>query len=156
MGLYRVEKYLIFCYIFTYLGTVEVLSYPSLRPLDTLMAHTAGCYCIAIDPTGRYVSVIIFFNRLSSFFHRKHNGHDKIYILAILRQTFCRWKCWFPCQLMGYLRDALCAYLYKARVSFPSFHICLLYSTIVFRDIFRVYLARNLECYVSQMACSDN
>ncbi|KAG5066147.1 hypothetical protein JHK86_009878 [Glycine max] len=31
-------------------GTMEVLSYPSLRPLDTLMAHTAGCYCIAIDP----------------------------------------------------------------------------------------------------------
>ncbi|KAJ1393016.1 WD40/YVTN repeat-like-containing domain superfamily [Sesbania bispinosa] len=38
-------------------GTVEVLSYPSLRPLDTLMAHTAGCYCIAIDPIGRYFAV---------------------------------------------------------------------------------------------------
>ncbi|WVY94962.1 hypothetical protein V8G54_034050 [Vigna mungo] len=38
-------------------GTVEVLSYPSLRPLDTLMAHTAGCYCIAIDPVGRYFAV---------------------------------------------------------------------------------------------------
>ncbi|MED6112161.1 THO complex subunit 3, variant 2 [Stylosanthes scabra] len=38
-------------------GTVEVLSYPSLRPLDTLMAHTAGCYCIAIDPVGRYFVV---------------------------------------------------------------------------------------------------
>ncbi|CAL8998731.1 unnamed protein product [Prunus brigantina] len=25
----------------------------SLRPVDTLMAHTAGCYCIAIDPLGR-------------------------------------------------------------------------------------------------------
>lgn len=61
MGLYRVEKYLIFCYILTYLGTVEVLSYPSLRPLDTLMAHTAGCYCIAIDPTGRYVSSVCYF-----------------------------------------------------------------------------------------------
>lgn len=35
------------------LGTVEVLSYPSLRAVDTLMAHTAGCYCIAIDPVGR-------------------------------------------------------------------------------------------------------
>lgn len=34
-------------------GTVEVLSYPSLKPLDTLTAHTAGCYCIAIDPKGR-------------------------------------------------------------------------------------------------------
>ncbi|RVW50091.1 THO complex subunit 3 [Vitis vinifera] len=33
-------------------GTVEVLAYPALRPLDTLMAHTAGCYCIAIDPIG--------------------------------------------------------------------------------------------------------
>ncbi|KAG2682716.1 hypothetical protein I3760_11G203600 [Carya illinoinensis] len=38
-------------------GTVEVLAYPSLRPLDTLMAHTAGCYCIAIDPIGRYFAV---------------------------------------------------------------------------------------------------
>ena len=34
-------------------GTVEVLSYPSLQRVDTLMAHTAGCYCIAIDPLGR-------------------------------------------------------------------------------------------------------
>jgi hypothetical protein len=34
-------------------GTVEVLSYPSLQPLETVMAHTAGCYCIAIDPKGR-------------------------------------------------------------------------------------------------------
>ncbi|KAF6141356.1 hypothetical protein GIB67_008533 [Kingdonia uniflora] len=38
-------------------GTVEVLSYPSLRPLHTLMAHTAGCYCIGIDPLGRYFAV---------------------------------------------------------------------------------------------------
>ncbi|KAK7825319.1 tho complex subunit 3 [Quercus suber] len=37
--------------------TVEVLAYPSLRPLDTLVAHTAGCYCIAIDPMGRYFAV---------------------------------------------------------------------------------------------------
>jgi THO complex subunit 3 len=35
-------------------GTVEVLEYPSLQTLQTLVAHTAGCYCIAIDPTGRY------------------------------------------------------------------------------------------------------
>ncbi|KAI4307793.1 hypothetical protein L6164_030937 [Bauhinia variegata] len=38
-------------------GTVEVLAHPSLRHLDTLMAHTAGCYCIAIDPVGRYFAV---------------------------------------------------------------------------------------------------
>ncbi|XP_042432425.1 THO complex subunit 3-like [Zingiber officinale] len=38
-------------------GTVEVLSYPSLKVLHTLMAHTAGCYCIAIDPIGRYFAV---------------------------------------------------------------------------------------------------
>ncbi|KAL5548100.1 hypothetical protein UlMin_003331 [Ulmus minor] len=35
-------------------GTVVVLAYPSIKPVDTLMAHTAGCYCIAIDPTKRY------------------------------------------------------------------------------------------------------
>ncbi|RWR76158.1 THO complex subunit 3 [Cinnamomum micranthum f. kanehirae] len=38
-------------------GTLEVLDYPSLRVLHTLMAHTAGCYCIAIDPIGRYFAV---------------------------------------------------------------------------------------------------
>ncbi|MBA0597011.1 hypothetical protein Gotur_014794 [Gossypium turneri] len=43
--------------MFFFSGTVEVLAYPLLRPVDTLMAHTAGCYCIAIDPTGRYFAV---------------------------------------------------------------------------------------------------
>ncbi|KAL4566944.1 hypothetical protein LXL04_031070 [Taraxacum kok-saghyz] len=38
-------------------GTVEVLGYPSLQAVDTLTAHTAGCYCIAIDPFGRYFAV---------------------------------------------------------------------------------------------------
>ncbi|XP_008782985.2 THO complex subunit 3 isoform X1 [Phoenix dactylifera] len=38
-------------------GTVEVLAYPSLKVLHTLVAHTAGCYCIAIDPIGRYFAV---------------------------------------------------------------------------------------------------
>ncbi|XP_042754636.1 THO complex subunit 3 isoform X2 [Lactuca sativa] len=38
-------------------GTVEVLGYPSLQAVDTLTAHTAGCYCIAIDPLGRYFAV---------------------------------------------------------------------------------------------------
>jgi THO complex subunit 3 len=46
-----------FFFLTTGLGTVEVLSYPSLKPLDTLTAHTAGCYCIAIDPKGRYFAV---------------------------------------------------------------------------------------------------
>lgn len=41
--------------VLLHLGTVEVLAYPSLRAVDTLMAHTAGCYCIAIDPVGRCV-----------------------------------------------------------------------------------------------------
>ncbi|GFS45216.1 transducin/WD40 repeat-like superfamily protein [Actinidia rufa] len=44
------EGNLIFC-------TVEVLAYPSLQAVSTLMAHTAGCYCIAIDPLGRYFAV---------------------------------------------------------------------------------------------------
>ncbi|KAF7140682.1 hypothetical protein RHSIM_Rhsim06G0234500 [Rhododendron simsii] len=38
-------------------GTVEVLAYPSLQSVDTLVAHTASCYCIAIDPLGRYFAV---------------------------------------------------------------------------------------------------
>ncbi|CAA7062618.1 unnamed protein product [Microthlaspi erraticum] len=44
-------------FLTTGLGTVEVLAYPSLKPLDTLTAHTAGCYCIATDPKGRYFAV---------------------------------------------------------------------------------------------------
>ena len=40
-------------------GTVEVLEYPSLQTLQTLVAHTAGCYCIAIDPTGRLLLVLL-------------------------------------------------------------------------------------------------
>lgn len=50
-------------FLTTGLGTVEVLSYPlekmqnDLKPVDTLTAHTAGCYCIAIDPKGRYFAV---------------------------------------------------------------------------------------------------
>jgi len=36
-------------------------------------------------------------------------------------QIFCCWKCWFPCQPVEHLRDALCAYLHKARVSFHWF-----------------------------------
>lgn len=36
-----------------HIGTVEVLAYPSLQAVNTLNAHTAGCYCIAIDPLGR-------------------------------------------------------------------------------------------------------
>ncbi|KAG6557382.1 hypothetical protein Mapa_000651 [Marchantia paleacea] len=38
-------------------GTVEVLAYPTLHTLRTLVAHTAGCYCIAIDPSGKYFAV---------------------------------------------------------------------------------------------------
>ena len=38
-------------------STVEVLSYPSLQVLHTLVAHTADCYCIAINPIGRYFAV---------------------------------------------------------------------------------------------------
>ncbi|XP_034220797.1 THO complex subunit 3 isoform X2 [Prunus dulcis] len=48
-------------------GTVEVLAYPSLRPVDTLMAHTAGCYCIAIDPLGRSPVRTISFNNTGEY-----------------------------------------------------------------------------------------
>lgn len=58
----------LFDFIFCCLGTVEVLSYPSLRPLDTLMAHTAGCYCIAIDPIGRYPTNLSYSLRVFHLF----------------------------------------------------------------------------------------
>lgn len=44
-------------FLTTGMGTVDILAYPSLSTLHSLDAHTAGCYCIAIDPTGRYFAV---------------------------------------------------------------------------------------------------
>lgn len=39
------------------IGTVNVLSYPSLEPLMEMKAHTASCICIEFDPTGKYFAV---------------------------------------------------------------------------------------------------
>jgi THO complex subunit 3 len=36
-----------------YVGFVEVVNYPSLDVVCKLNAHTAGCYCIAMDPLDR-------------------------------------------------------------------------------------------------------
>ena len=41
----------------TGLGTVEVMSYPSVQPLHSLSGHTAGCYCIAYQPGGQHFAV---------------------------------------------------------------------------------------------------
>jgi THO complex subunit 3 len=38
-------------FVTTGLGTVEVLGYPLWGALHTLQAHTAGCYCLALDPS---------------------------------------------------------------------------------------------------------
>ena len=38
-------------------GTVEVLAYPSWEARHTLAAHTAGCYCLALDPRGGQLAV---------------------------------------------------------------------------------------------------
>jgi len=52
------QELIVIISIFFHSGTVEVLAYPSLKPVYTLMAHTAGCYCIAIDPTGRSATIL--------------------------------------------------------------------------------------------------
>ena len=36
---------------------MEVLSYPKMTTLHTISAHTAGCYCIAFDPTGKHFAL---------------------------------------------------------------------------------------------------
>ncbi|KAF0922146.1 hypothetical protein E2562_027764 [Oryza meyeriana var. granulata] len=41
----------------TGLRHVEVISYPSFKTLCKLNAHTAGCYCIGMDPLDRYFAV---------------------------------------------------------------------------------------------------
>lgn len=38
-------------------GTVRVYEYPSLQLVNTLKAHTANCYCVEADPTGKYLAV---------------------------------------------------------------------------------------------------
>ncbi|XP_002734008.1 THO complex subunit 3-like [Saccoglossus kowalevskii] len=35
-------------------GCINILSYPELKPLQTLNAHPANCICIEFDPTGKY------------------------------------------------------------------------------------------------------
>jgi WD40 repeat protein len=35
-------------------GTIEIFSYPKLERMRSLPAHTANCFCIDFDPTGKY------------------------------------------------------------------------------------------------------
>ncbi|CAH1258398.1 THOC3 [Branchiostoma lanceolatum] len=35
-------------------GCINILSYPELKQLQTLSAHSANCICIKFDPTGKY------------------------------------------------------------------------------------------------------
>lgn len=43
-------------YLTTGQGTIKIFDYPSFKLLHTLRAHTANCYCIEIDPRGRYLA----------------------------------------------------------------------------------------------------
>ncbi|XP_043830595.1 THO complex subunit 3-like [Dromiciops gliroides] len=35
-------------------GYITILSYPDLKPVQSLNAHTSNCICIKFDPTGKY------------------------------------------------------------------------------------------------------
>lgn len=35
-------------------GTIHIMSYPEIKPLEVLRAHPANCICIEFDPSGRY------------------------------------------------------------------------------------------------------
>ena len=41
----------------TGLGQVHILSYPDLKVLYQMPAHTANCVCVRFDPTGQYFAV---------------------------------------------------------------------------------------------------
>ncbi|RUS22342.1 WD40-repeat-containing domain protein [Jimgerdemannia flammicorona] len=43
-------------YITTGQGHIRIFDYPSLELLHTLEAHTANCYCLEVDPRGRYLA----------------------------------------------------------------------------------------------------
>lgn len=36
-------------------GTVKIMAYPSMKELRVLDGHTANCYCLELDPRGRYI-----------------------------------------------------------------------------------------------------
>ena len=42
-----------FVYLTTGLGQVEVMFFPDMKQARTLQAHTASCYCIEFDPSGK-------------------------------------------------------------------------------------------------------
>jgi len=44
-------------FVTTGLGTVSVMSAATLEDVYTVQAHTANCYCLDFDPTGRYFAV---------------------------------------------------------------------------------------------------
>lgn len=37
-------------------GTVKIMAYPSMKELRILDGHTANCYCLELDPRGRYLA----------------------------------------------------------------------------------------------------
>lgn len=37
-------------------GSVAILSYPSLEPLDKLVGHMKSCQTVSVDPRGRYIA----------------------------------------------------------------------------------------------------
>lgn len=41
-------------FLTTGLGTVNILSFPDLKLIQSLSGHTANCICIEFDPSGRY------------------------------------------------------------------------------------------------------
>lgn len=43
-----------------YVGFVEVVNYPSLDVVCKLNAHTAGCYCIAMDRSSHLQNVLMY------------------------------------------------------------------------------------------------
>ncbi|KAI9768373.1 MAG: hypothetical protein M1840_004982 [Geoglossum simile] len=38
-------------------GRVRILSYPEFEPLYTINAHTSACFCLEMDPRGKYLAV---------------------------------------------------------------------------------------------------
>jgi WD40 repeat protein len=38
-------------------GRVRIVSYPKFEPLYTINAHTSACFCLEMDPRGKYLAV---------------------------------------------------------------------------------------------------
>lgn len=101
-------------YLTTGQGTIKIFDYPSFKLLHTLRAHTANCYCIEIDPRGRYLAAgsadatvslwdLESYTCLRSFTELRYVVRGKFGSRALTLLT-CHWNRW-PVRTISFSYD---------------------------------------------------